>query len=395
MLGSSLVQYAIMWYITLETKSGIMMTISIICGFLPMFFLSPFAGVWADRYDRKRLILLADGAIALASLGAALVFSLGYRSVWLLFAVMALRAVGQAIQGPAVGAFFPQIVPEDKLTRVNGINGSIQSLIMILSPILSGLLLTMGPIQRIFLIDVGTAIPAMLILAFFLRVPVHAKALAPQTVSYFHDMRLGFRYIRDHRFLVSFFVYVGIFFFMVTPAAFLTPLLTARTFGAEVWRLTAIEIVFSVGMMLGGALIATWGGFKNRMRTMVASNVVMAICTIALGLAPVFWLYLLVMGIFGVSMPLYNTSSAVMIQEHVDQDYMGRVYSVLAMLSTSLMPLGMLIFGPLADIVRIETLLIITGAIMLVHGARVFWDRTLMAAGVPKSAETATQKYSK
>src|SRR5690606_38512891 len=116
LFGSSLVQYAIMWYITLNTKSGIMMTLYIICGFIPTFLLSPVAGVWADRYNRKWLIMLSDGMIALATLILALLFLMGYEEAWLLFVMAAIRALGSGVQTPSVEAILPQIVPSDQLT---------------------------------------------------------------------------------------------------------------------------------------------------------------------------------------------------------------------------------------------------------------------------------------
>jgi len=382
MLGSSLVQYAMMWHITLQTKSGGMMAVYIVCGFVPAFVLSPFAGVWADRWDRRKIIMLADGAIALVTLALGLVFLAGFKVVWLLFLASAFRAVGSAFQMPAVGAILPQIVPEDRLMRVSGINGTIQSLIMLVSPILSGALLSITSIEKIFLIDVVTAVLAIGVL-FILRIPPHEKASKKQEQGYFADMGLGLKYIKEHRYLLRFFGYIGLFLFLVTPAAFLTPLQVTRSFGAEVWRLTAVEIFFSSGMMLGGLLLASWGGFHNRMKTMVASNLIMAACTILLALMPNFWLYLAIMGIFGIAMPLYNSPSAVMLQEHVESAYLGRVFSVLTMLSTSLMPLGMLIFGPLADLARIEWILLATGAAMLVRGLMVLGERKLMEVGVP------------
>jgi DHA3 family macrolide efflux protein-like MFS transporter len=280
-------------------------------------------------------------------------------------------------------------VPKEKLMWASGINGSIQSAIMILSPLASGALLGFASIQAIFFIDVTTAALAIAVLLGFLKVAPHAKALIKQEVSYFADMRLGFRYIRQHRYLLGFFAWLGLFLFMVTPAAFLTPLQATRTFGAAVWRLTAIEIAFSSGMMLGGFLIASWGGFKNRMHSMVTSCLVMATCTIGLALAPWFWLYLAIMAVFGVAMPLYNSPSAVMLQEHVETDYLGRVFSILSMLSTSLMPLGMLVFGPLADVVRIEWILLATGGAMLIHGLLAFGNRRLIETGVPLHLEPA------
>jgi MFS family permease len=160
LFGSMLVQYAIMWYIVLQTESGIMMTIYIAAGLLPTFFLSPFGGVWADRFDRKLLIILADSGIAAATLILAILFLTGYKEIWLLFAAAGIRAAGTGIHVPAVGAFIPQIVPGEKLTRVNGIAGSIQSIIMLISPMVSAALLTFASIELIFFIDVVTATPA-------------------------------------------------------------------------------------------------------------------------------------------------------------------------------------------------------------------------------------------
>ncbi len=383
LLGSSLVQYAIMWYITLSTQSGTMMTLSIVCGFVPTFLLSPFAGVWADRYDRKWLIAIADGMIALVTLLTALLFLAGKGSIWILLGAQALRSVGAAIQGPAVGAILPQIVPKESLMRANGINGTIQSTIMLVSPMLSGALLGLASIQAIFFIDVATAALAIAALLGLLKVPPHPRALERQKTGYFADMALGLRYIRLHPYLLGFFAWLGILYFLVSPAAFLTPLQATRSFGAAVWRLTAIEVAFSGGMMAGGILLSAWGGFRNRMHSLVASSLVMAACTVGLSLAPWFWLYLGFMAVFGVSMPFFNAPASVMLQERVEAEYLGRVFSVLTMLSTSLMPLGMLLFGPLADLVRIEWILLGTGAVMLLQGLMALGNKSLLEMGQP------------
>ncbi len=383
LFGSSLVQYAIMWYITLETQSGIMMTISIICGFLPTFFLSPFAGVWADRYNRKILIVLADSMIAIATLILALLFFAGYKMMWLLFVMSAVRALGAAVQMPAVGAFIPQLVPEDKLIKVNGINGSIQSAVMLVSPMLSGALLTFTTIEAIFFIDVVTAALGVSVLLFFLQVPAHRKAQELQKVSYFADMKQGLKYIREHAFLKSFFVFCALFMVMAAPAAFLTPLQVARTFGDDVWRLTAIEMTFSVGMMIGGILMATWGGFKNRIHSMALGTLLFGACTVALGVIPIFWLYLVFMACVGVAMPIFNTPATVMLQEKVEPDFLGRVFGVLSMISSTMMPLGMLIFGPIADVMAIEVLLIGTGVIMFMESIFLLGSKVLLKAGQP------------
>lgn len=381
LFGSLLVQYAISWYITLTTQSAVMMTISIMCGFLPTFFLSPFAGVWADRYNRKVLIILSDSLIALSTLSIAILFKCGYDSLWLLFVISAIRSVGGGIQTPAVGAFIPQIVPEDKLTKVNATNSSIQSMMMILAPILAGTLLSIASIEDIFFIDVITAFVAVLTLILFLHVPPHSKAISNEKMGYFTDLKEGFRYISSHSFVKAFFMFSIVFYILVSPSAFLTPLQVTRSFGDDVWRLTAIEIFFAGGMLVGGILMFSWGGFKNKVFTMVSANIVIGLFTMALGITPIFWIYLVFMGVIGVSIPIFNTPATVLLQQKVEPDYLGRVFGVLGMISSIMMPAGMLIFGPLADIVKIEWLLIGTGLAMVVLSLFILKNKELVEAG--------------
>lgn len=386
LFGSALVQYAIMWHITLETKSGIMMTISIISGFLPSFFLSPFAGVWADRYNRKLLVILSDSFIAISTLIVAIIFLAGYEAFWLFFAVSAIRSIGSAVQSPAISAILPQLVPTDELTKVNAVNGSLQSFITLISPMVSAALLTMADIEIVFFVDVITAAIAVLILLLFLQIPVHAKASKKQTVSYFDDMKAGYQYIKNHGFVKRFFIFGTFFMIFSAPVAFLTPLQVTRSFGDDVWRLTAIEITFSVGMMLGGLLIASWGGFKNRLHTMVLSSIVVGAGTFALGIIPNFWIYIFFMVIIGVAMPIFNTPAMVILQQRVEGDYQGRVFSIMSMLASIVMPMAMLIFGPLADIISIESLLVTTGILIIILCIFMWKDKVLLEAGRPVQA---------
>jgi DHA3 family macrolide efflux protein-like MFS transporter len=384
LFGTALVQYALMWHITLTTKSGVLMTVYILCGFVPAFLVSPFAGVWADRLDRKRLLMISDGSIALVTLLLALVLQTGGQSLTLIMITAAVRAVGQAIQMPAVGAFLPQFVPADQLTRVNGLSSTIQSATFFGAPVLAGFLMSVWPLQWVFLLDVCTAAVAIGLLAFFVHVPPHERAAGPVTVSYFDDLRAGFAYIRGHAFFVAYFMFVGVLLVLIAPAAFLTPLQVTRSFGSEVWRLTAIEMVFSVGMMIGGAVISSWGGFSNRVHTMFLATAIMGSCTLLLGFMPNFWVYLVPMGVFGVALPFYNTAAMVLVQEQSEPEMLGRVMGVFSMLQTSMMPLGMLLFGPLAEVVRIEWLLVGTGAAILAQLTWVSRDRTLVQGGLPR-----------
>lgn len=386
LFGSNLVLYALMWHITLTAKSGTLMMLFVLCGFIPTFLLTPFAGVWADRYSRKMLIVFSDALVALATLILALVYSLGYESLVLFLLMTAIRAIGSGIQMPAVSAILPQIVPEEQLTRVNGINGSLHAFITILAPMSSATLLTMTSLTVIFLIDVFTAILAILTLLLFFQIPLHAKAAAKQTTGYFKDLVEGIKYIRSYEFLKTFFLFFALLVFLLAPATYLTPLQVARSFGEDVWQLTAIEITFAAGMMLGGGFIAAWGNTHHKISMIAWSTVVIGVCTIALGVVPVFWLYLSLMTVFGIAWPFFNTPAYTLLQEKVEENYLGRVFGVLEMISNSMMPVGMLVFGPMADVVKIEWLLMGTGLFIVILGIFLGQNKGLVEAGKAKKS---------
>ena len=136
--GSTVVGYSIIWYITLATSSGMMMTIATLCNFLPQILISPIAGVWADRYSRKLMIIIADSCVAIFTLILAVTFIRGNDAMWLIFFVLALRSLFSGIQAPAVGAILPQLVPQEHLMRVNALNSTITSATTLLSPVVGG-----------------------------------------------------------------------------------------------------------------------------------------------------------------------------------------------------------------------------------------------------------------
>ncbi len=250
LFGSSLVQYAIIWYVTLTTKSGVMMTISTLCGVLPQILISLPAGVWADRFSRKRLIIGADLLTAASTLVLAVFFITGHGELWLIFLVSGIRSIGAGIQMPAVNAVIPQLVPVDRLMKVNGINGSIQSIVLLLSPALGGVMMSYMKMGSVFFVDVVTAVIAVTILGL-MAMPRHEREMAPPSGSQWGDLREGLSYLWAHPFLKDLIAFYFVIMFLVVPAAILSPLFVARTFGSEVWKLTANEIAFSAGATLG------------------------------------------------------------------------------------------------------------------------------------------------
>lgn len=381
LLGSMMVSYAVMWYITLNTQSGTMMMIQVLAFTLPALLLSPFAGVWADKFNRKYVMIFADGLIALVTLITAILFMAGFEPLWMIFVISAIRSMGQAIHHPSVTSTYQQIVPKEHLIRVNGINQTIQSSMMIVLPMLAAFLLSVTSIQIIFFIDVITAAIAIFFLLTLVKIPSREHEKELHSIDYFVDLKAGIGYIKAHHYLVPFFFFMTFLWVLISPVSFLTPLQTVRDFGDEVWRLSAIEIGFAAGMTLGGILIATWGGFKNRAITMITGIVILGAITAGFGITNNFVIYIALMALTGFFIPIFNAPAVTMLQEQVEPEYMGRVFSVMGMIQNLTMPVSMLFFGPLADNLSIDIILIVTGVLLSALAYFIWQNKPIMKAG--------------
>lgn len=218
LFGSSLVQYAIIWYITITSKSGVMMTIATVCGFLPQLLISFFGGVWADKYNKKHIIAISDSCIALSTLIVALFFVAGIESVWILFIALAIRSFGAGVQTPTVNAIIPNLVPEDKLMRVNGVNTTIQSVMLILSPAAAGVLMPLLPIGYILFVDVITAVIGVGIMVLGVKYQhTPEKKEEGEGEGYFTSIKQGLTYVKNHKFIRRFLGYYAILSILIVP----------------------------------------------------------------------------------------------------------------------------------------------------------------------------------
>lgn len=367
LLGSSLVQYAILWYLTLETKSGVVLALATAFGFLPQAVMSVFGGVWADRHNRKYLLIGADAAIATTTLILAIMLWQGFDGLWLVYTTLAIRSLGAGIQTPAVGALLPQIVPADKLMRVNGINMSIQSAMTLLAPAVAAALFALMGLQAVLIVDVVTAVIGISLVAV---IPVARIVRSDAAASYMTDLRAGLSYVRHHAIVLRVLGFFAIVFVLMAPPGYLTPLLVVRTFGDDVWRLTVNELAFGVGMLAGGVIISAWGGFHDRMRMLVATSFAFGILSICMGLSGdilglpgSFAVFLGFMLLIGVGVAWFSTTVTTLLQEQVEPEVQGRVFGLLGIVMALAMPLGMLLFGPLADTISVEWILVLTGVL--------------------------------
>ena len=363
--GSLLVQYALFWHLTLTTKSGVVLALAAIFGFLPQAIVSIFAGVWADRVNRKVMIIVSDSTIALATLVLAFFMLSGVDDLWLIFLVMAVRSVGAGIQMPAISALLPQIVPTDKLLRVNGINSSVQSSLLILGPVAAAAIYSTMSLAAILFIDFVTAVIGLSLLAT-IAVPTLSRVVSDEKPSYFTDLREGMTYIFSNDLVRWVMVIYSLVFLLIVAPSNLSPLMLVRNFGSDVWLLTILELAFGVGMVAGGALMAIFASKVDRLGMMVGTSIIFGVLAVVMGFTTNLIVFYSLFFLIGLAVPAFSTSSMTLLQETVEPERQGRVFGFVGIVMAVAMPLGMSVLGPLADIVSVEILLIVTGALTVV-----------------------------
>lgn len=399
LLGSNIVQYAIVWYMVMSTNSGLMMTTVMIIQCLPQGLISLLGGVWADRWNRKTLIMLPDAVIAVITVFLALGFASGRISAPFILCALAFRSAGAGVQTPAVQSFIPEITPADRLLRVNAINGTIQSVNMIASPAIAAVLVNLLPIWAIMLVDVTTAIIGITFVAC-IRQPQKTSADAQshnaQPAARKHavrhllqDLRAGMAYVwRQPRVRTVIVSYMMVCMVNTAPMN-LTLLLINRVWSHATLNLGFVELTtsadklgadqfaWSLGMVLGGALLSSIGSarIRNTMATVGVAFGLMGLLTMGLGLAPSMLAYLVIDVLVGLATAFASSPVFAMLQDEVDEAMRGRTFGLLTAFSTFGTPLGMAVFGPLCDVIAVQAVFVIGGlltlpvAVWVLHGA--------------------------
>jgi len=289
LLGSQLVQFAIIWYLTQKTNSATTLAFASMMGLLPQVLLSPFIGTWVDRGNRRLILITADAIVALATLALAVLFASGGIQVWHIYLALFIRAVAGGFHQSAFGASVVLLVPKEHLARVQGFNQALYSGLNIVSAPLGAYLLTVIPMQGILGIDVATALLAMSIL-LFVQIPQPERGTQIQA-RFWEDFRAGFHYIIVWRGLVILLGLVMVINFFFSAAEPLTPLLITNHFRGNAQQLGWWLSSFAVGTVLGGLILGAWGGFRRKIVTAQAGLILSGLSTMVVGIvsSDSFW----------------------------------------------------------------------------------------------------------
>ena len=364
-LSSSILQFAIVWYLTDKTQSGMVLSLAMLVGYLPQGLLGPFIGVYIDRFHRKVLMAVSDLTIAGVSLLLAIVAMGGELPVLMILLVLLARAIGTAFHAPTLQAITPQLVPKEELTKCAGYTQSLQSISQILSPAVAGVLYTVWNLSAIIFLDVIGALIAVALLVVC-KIPKHEGVGNTAKVQVIKEALEGWNILCMRRGMLGLVLVSSLYTIAMMPVSALFPLMSMGRFGGNSTHASVVEIIFSLGFFAGSLILGKWGGTKNKIYTIILSYVLMAISLFGSGLLPTngFLVFCFFAWLMGVSGPFYWGMYTPLLQEKFEERYMGRVMSITSSIRLITGPMALIVSGAFTDHFGEENWFLVAGVIV-------------------------------
>ncbi len=392
--GSQASQFALVWWLTLETGSPAVLSTATLFALLPAVVLGPVIGALVDRWSRRWTMVVADGAVALGSLILAGLFLSGRATVATVLLFLLLRAIGGAFHGPAMLSATSLMVPPQHLARIQGVNQMLQGGVGIFTAPLGALLFAIVGMTGVMAIDVFTALFAIVPL-LFVTVPEPARRAAEvggRKASLLGEIAAGLRYLRSlpgHLGLIAFAAVINLF---LTPAFALLPLLVLEELRGDASRLAWLSSAFGVGAIAGGIALGTWGGFRSRVRTALGAIVGLGVATLALGLTPAAFFPMAAAAVLAVGAlsSVANGAIAAVLQATIAPEFQGRVFTSVISVAGAMTPLGLVLATPVAGLAGVRAWYIAGGIVCAVMGSAAYFVRSIreMEGGLPAGDPT-------
>ena len=380
LLGSVLVRFALIWWLTERTGSPMVLTGATIVTVIPRVVFSPITGTLIDRWNRRLVLMVADSSIALATMTLAAFFALGIKEIWVVLLLMFIRAFGDAFQGPAMMTSTTLMAPKKHYARIAGLNNALAGVMNILAPPLGALLLDILPLQGILAIDVLSALPAIAPL-FFIAIPQpERKQAAGGKPGVWDDLVEGLRFIRGWPGLMMLVGVYAMVHLLFAPTSALMPLLVTEHFEGGALQLAWLQSAAGVGLVAGGLTLGVWGGFKRRMVTAMLALALMGVGQLVMGLAPATAFPLAVAGMFWVGFTISFVLSlrVAVLQASIPPDMQGRVITVALNGTAATDPVGLAIAGPLTGTLGVRIWYVLGGVVTIVMGIGALFVRAIM-----------------
>jgi len=365
LLGSMVVFFVLMFWIADEFRDPMLLALASFLYILMMTICMPFAGVIADRINRKTLILIVDSLQAYVTIILIILFQFGVANIWIVYVFISLRSMFQAFHTPTVNAIIPTMVPKDKLSRINGINFLFIGVVQLLAPFLGATLLLFLSVYTILWVDVITFFIALIPL-LMISIPsvkdIHKAMNQNEDVekrSFMQDFKLGLKTLKLIPGLVILIILSMLLNFLIRPLDTLMPLFIIEDHGGTVGHLAFAQMVFTGGMILGAVVTSVKKNWNNKIRVIFISLVIALIGYLIFAMAPPGSYIILGLGgvILGFNLPIINSLYQTFVQTTVPADKLGRVTSIDHALSSAISPIGAIISGSLALVFGIPLLL--------------------------------------
>lgn len=368
LLSSSAVQFSIIWWITVETGSALALTLASVVGLLPQAIIGLFAGVWIDRFNRKKIIILADGIVAVSSMLLGVLFLLGIHSLTLVYVVLFVRALGETFHKPALQALIPQIVPQDELVKAGGFGQMVNTACNMLGPMLGALLMSITTLPWIMLLDVLGAFLAIVSLTTVKTSRLHTNHT--NRICFVQDMKQGILAIKSNKALLRLSIPMLISTVVFVPLGTLLPLMVRNYFFGTAWHNGLIQTLFSSGMLIAAMVIGLTGGLKKQFLMISLFTGLLGLSSFIAGLIPanLFWVFCILVFLMGSTGSGFNIPFTAYIQRTVPPENLGKVISLMTSVMSFAAPVGMFIAGPIAEIIGVSNWMIIAGILMIFVG---------------------------
>lgn len=355
LLGTTMTGFALTiwaWHITGQATA---LALVALFNFLPVVVVSPIAGAVVDRYDRKKIMMLADFAAGLPTVAVLLLYSTGSLQIWHLFITGAIAGAFQAFHFPAYSAAVTMILRKEQLGRANGMLATAQFVSMIFAPVIAALILSIAGftdgIPLILMFDITTFLFAisMLLFVHIPRPPVTEAGLKG-TGSIWRESYYGFRYIYERSSLLG----LQLTFFAVNLVGgfsntLLAPMILART-GNDQVILGSIMSAVGIGGLIGSIVLTVWGGPKRKVHGILFGLAALSLFgALFFGLGQGVYVWALTSFLGMLFLPIVNGSSQAIWQAKVAPDVQGRVFATRLLIAQISVPLAMVLTGPLAD----------------------------------------------
>ncbi|WP_124098482.1 MFS transporter [Ruminococcus sp. Marseille-P6503] len=350
-LGSAMTSFALILWTYEQKHSAMAVSLMSFCNYIPFILVSLIAGSFVDRHNKKAVMLLADSIAAICSFGVLILSFGGNLQVWNIYLVNLIIGIMNAFQQPASAVAIGRIVPQEKISKVSGMNSFSGNLTNVLSPVLSAFIFSFGGLKAILMIDLASFLIAFLILVCVIHIPEEKSELHKQTI--FAGAKEGMRFLKSEKGVLYIMLTMALinFFSRLTYENILSPMILARSSGSNE-TLGIVNAVMGIGGIAGGMIVSFKKAAKKNVKMIyfsAALSFLFGDILMAIGRNAFIW------SLAGIAaslpIPFIQAGQNVILYSKIPKEMQGRVFAVRNSIQYCMIPFGILLGGFLADYV--------------------------------------------